>query len=249
MVNGNINGFQVELTSKELELINKIHLVREKGNFQTVRKTIGENAIKSLLTKLYPANDIKTMEKVLGVSDSSISNWFKSLGIPSVRRHMSNKVFPANFDASFVLPFDKTSINYLAIKMDVDLAYLIGFSLGDGAMEKYSLEVFNRDLGMQTYLESIMKKYGAVNKSVDPNGFWKLRLSSLKIANLAKQNKKVNNETMDFIFSDDLLAQKFLAGFWDAEGSVLKQDNYFHIYLYNSNKDLIERIQNYLELR
>ena len=38
-----------------------------------------------------------------------------------------------------------------------------------------------------------------------------------------------------------------LAGFWDAEGSVLKQRSYFHVYLYNSNKDLLDKISKYLE--
>lgn len=247
MVNGNTFVAQFNLSLNDLELIHKIHSIREKGNFQTMYNVVGKSNVKCLLNKLYPNNDIKNLEKILGVPDSSISHWFKLLGITSVRKHLSNNSYAANFNSSIVLPLNKTAINFSAINVDADLAYLIGFSLGDGTVEKYSLEVFNKDLGMQKYLESIMSKYGAVTKSVTGKRLWKLRLSSIKIANLVKQNKQVNEDTLNFIFSDNLLAQKFLAGFWDAEGSVLKQAKYFHLYLYNSNKILMDRIKNYLD--
>ena len=39
------------------------------------------------------------------------------------------------------------------------------------------------------------------------------------------------------------------SGFWDAEGSVRKQDNYFHVYLYNSDIKLLETMGGFLNTR
>ncbi|MBI4150879.1 LAGLIDADG family homing endonuclease, partial [Candidatus Woesearchaeota archaeon] len=59
----------------------------------------------------------------------------------------------------------------------------------------------------------------------------------------------IREDTLDYIFADDALALPFIAAFWDAEGTVRKQGNYFHIYLYNTNFRLIERIREFLGAR
>lgn len=247
MVNYKQKPMQISLDSGNLELINKIKESRKGGNFQTVRKTIGDGQLINLLNNLYPKHDMKTLENLLGIPDSSLGYWFKQLGIPVVRNHVNNRVFAANFDFSFVLPVGNGATNFSAINVKQDLAYLAGFCLGDGSVDKHSLEVFNKDFGMKDYLKSTMAKFGKVGESKRSNGLWRLRLSSSKIARLIKEYKKANQDTIDFIFSNDELAKSFIAGFWDAEGSVLKQKKYFHVYLYNSDKNLIFRISAYLK--
>ncbi len=246
MVNYKIPEMCLQLDSEDLRLVNRIKKLRHSGNFQTIRKEIGDEKLTDLIRKLYPQNDFKSLEVILGVPDSSLGHWFVQLGIQRTRRRVSNFVFPASFDRQTVIAGGKMAKNISAIKLDENLAYLVGFCLGDGAVQKFMVEVFNKDKGMKEFLKATMKRYGKVQDVTRKDGLWKLRLSSVKIASLIKQNKKMVQETIEYIISDTALAQSFLAGLWDAEGSVLKQRNYFHVYLYNSNKELLDVISDYL---
>lgn len=248
MVNQKLAMLDSKLSQRDSDMISRIKSIKQDGNFHTMRKTFGEQKLISLIGRLYPKNDIKTLEKIMNVPDSSLSYWFKQLGIKTTRRHISNSAIPADFDGCFVLNTQNTTTNINAINIDEGLAYLIGFCIGDGSVEKYSIEVFNKDTGMKKYLENVMKPYGKVKQRLRPDGLWKLRLSGVKIANLIKRNKAIREDTLDYILSDDELAGRFLAGLWDAEGSVLRQGKYFHIYLYNSNKRLIDKISEFLGL-
>jgi hypothetical protein len=236
---------QIDVASQEL--INMITQIRKKGNFQTVRKVLGDKKIKELLQSLYPKFDIVSLEKIFGVADSTLSHWFKVLGIKTTRRHISNQAVAANFNGNIIITKNNKSIKLSAIKITPELSYLIGFALGDGSIQKYQVEVFNQDKGMYTYLHKIMNKLGPVSLDQRDDGLWRIRLSNTKIADIIKRNKQVRIDTLEFILSDSILASRFIAGFWDAEGSVLKQAKYFHVYLYNSNKDLLDYIADYLK--
>ncbi|MFH1587278.1 MAG: LAGLIDADG family homing endonuclease [Candidatus Diapherotrites archaeon] len=246
MVNYRLDAIVQGISQDDVNTINKINLIRKESNFQKVRKSIGDKKLIKLINNLYPQNDIKALEKIFNVPDSSLSYWFKQLGVKSRRRHINNLAIPANFSGSSIFMSREGSTNISAIPIDKDLSYLVGFCLGDGAVQKYCVEVFNKDEGMKEYLKGIMEKYGKIKETVRQDGLWKIKLSSVKIADLIKRNKIEREDTIMHILSEDLLAQNFLAGFWDAEGSVLKQKKYFHVYLYNSNKRLLDNISNYL---
>lgn len=247
MVNYNSFGFSENLTKNDQETIRQINEIRKKHNFRAVKRIVGAERLVKLLKKLYPKNDIKTIERIMNIPDSTLAHWFKNFEIPFVRRHVSTAVFPANFDGSTVTTHRNTAKNFSAIKIDGNLSYLIGFCIGDGAIQKYMVEAFNKDVGMKDYLKTTMQRYGIVQEVIRADGLWKLRLSSVKIAALIKRNGKIVEGVLEYILSDKDLAPKFVAGFWDAEGSVLKQAKYTHVYLYNSNKELLERISKYLE--
>ncbi|HLC92825.1 MAG TPA: LAGLIDADG family homing endonuclease [archaeon] len=237
------------LTEHESETIKKINDLRVNHDFRAIKKIIGKENIAALLAKLYPKNDITTIEKILNVPDSILGCWFRNLGIPLVRRHVSTEMFPANFDGSTVIAFGNSAKNLSAIKIGEDLAYMIGFCIGDGAVQKFMVEAFNKDKGMKEYLKATMEKYGTVQEVYRDDGLWKLRLSSVKIAALIKKNGTISEDTLDYIFSEEGLAPRFLAGLWDAEGSVLRQGNYIHVYLYNADKRLLDRISEYLNFK
>ncbi len=247
MVNYNSFGFSERLTKNEQETIRQINEIREKHNFQAVKKIVGTEKLVIFFKKLYPKKDIKTIERITKIPDSTLEYWFKELGLPFVRRHVSALVFPANFDGSTVIAHGNSAKNLSAIKIDDNLSYLIGFCLGDGAVQKYRVEAFNKDIGMKEHLKATMQRYGSVQDISRPDGLWKLRLSSVKIAALIKRNNKIAEDILEYILSHNGLASRFLAGLWDAEGSVLEQANYIHVYLYNSNKELLEKISKYLE--
>jgi len=231
------------------KLIEEITKIRENGNFQTVKNKIGKDKLVTLINKFYPKYDIKTLEKFFKVPDSTLGHWFNDLGIRTTRRHIINESVAANFEHSDVFTKDKKAIKLSAVKITPDLAYLIGFTLGDGAVQKYMVEVFNQDRGMYDYLLNSMKKLGPVTLDQREDGLWRIRLSSRIISDLIKRNKLMRQETVDFILSDSNLAKYFLAALWDAEGSVLKQGKYTHIYFYNSNKELIDLIVGYLNTK
>jgi len=235
----------IDISSKKL--IEEISNVRKKGNFQTVKNTIGKEKLVNLINKFYPKYDIKTLEKIFKVPNSTLSFWFKNLGIETVRRHINNISVAANFNHSGIFTSNNCASKLSAVKITPALAYLIGFTLGDGSVQKYQIEVFNQDKGMYDYLVKIMEKLGPVTLDQREDGLWRIRLSSRKISDLIKRNKIMRKETINFILNNDNLAKHFLAALWDAEGSVLKQKNYFHVYFYNSNKDLIDMVSNYLD--
>ncbi|MDO8647450.1 MAG: LAGLIDADG family homing endonuclease [Candidatus Diapherotrites archaeon] len=239
------NNFNT-LHDANFDLINQIQKIRVNGNLQTMRKQIGSENLKSLLIAFYPKYNITEIQEIIGVPDSTVERWLKQLGVELTRNHITNLVVPANFESSVVLTERSKSTKISAITIDEGLSYLVGFCIGDGSVQKFCIEVFNKDSGMKEHLAQVMKRYGKVGESIRQNGLWKLRLSSVKIADLIKRNKSIRQDTIDYILTNDKLARQFLAGLWDAEGSVLKQGKYFHIYLYNSDKNLIDNISEFL---
>jgi intein-encoded DNA endonuclease-like protein len=229
------------------ELIEQIKEIRKTGNFQTVRKTIGTTRLKEFLNAIYPKFSLQEIETLTGIPDSSLVHWFSQLSIPLSRKHIANVTIPANFDGQIILRDKSGSKRVSAIKITTELAYLIGFSLGDGSIQKFMVEVFNKDTNLKKQLLKILKPYGAITFDERANGLWRLRLSSVKIADLIKQNKVIREDTLDYIFADNELARHFIAAFWDAEGTVRKQGNYFHIYLYNTNFSILARICEFLQ--
>ncbi len=238
---------QNDNSEMDLVLLNQIKEIKKKGNFRQIRKEIGDGKLREFIHEIYPSQSIMQLEKTLGVPDSSLGYWFKQLGIPSIRNHVTNISLPASFNLEKTLSNGKRANTFSAIKITPDLAYLVGFALGDGSVQKYMVEVFNQDYSLHDWLLPIMKKYGVVSRDTRSDGLWRLRLSSVKIANLIKVNKKIREDTLDYILSDNVLANIFIAAFWDAEGTVRRQGKYYHLYLYNTNLTLLNKIGQYLQ--
>ena len=235
-----------EIDDRTRSSIEEVTNILERGNFQTVKNEFGETNLRNLLLKLYPKYSVTKIEEITGISDSTICYWFKKLGIPSERWHsvISSK---AGGRDSTKLRRRRGNISKVAtVKITPELAYVIGFTLGDGAIQKYMVEVFNKDEGLRLPLYNYLKPYGTITEDRREDGLWRLRLSSVKIANLIKINKKPNKGTIDYIFKKDKLARKFVAAFWDAEGSVRRESKYFHIYLYNSDTYLLDKVEEFL---
>ncbi len=228
----------------------EISKIREYGNFQTIKNRIGETKLKNSLLTLYPKYTIKEIESITGIADSTLARWFKYFGIfPEMRWHIKIISKAGTKTSERLLRKGNTFTKRLTVQITPDLAYLIGFALGDGAIQTYMVEVFNKNEGFYQYLSQIMKTYGSVTEDRRPNGLWRLRLSSVMIANLIKKNKEIDKETIDFIFKNKKLTRKFIAAFWDAEGTVRRQNKYYHIYLYNTNKYLLDKVCEFLQAK
>ncbi|VVB60938.1 LAGLIDADG-like domain protein [uncultured archaeon] len=232
------------------ELLSQINEIRKNGNFQTVKKTIGEEKIRQFINSMYPNFSITEIEAMTGIPDSTLEHWFKLLKISPIRNHIATVSIPSNTDAQTIITQGLTTKKVSSIKITPKLAYVIGFTLGDGSVQKYMVEVFNKDKALRRVLFDYLTPYGSITQDERPNGLWRLRLSNGKIANLIRDEKGIRQDTLDFIFKDETLARNFIAAFWDAEGAILKKKdrkNYCDRYLYNSNKYLIDKICKFLE--
>lgn len=231
------------------QLLKKISQIREKGNFQTLKKEVGEERLKEFINSIYPKFSITEIEKITGIPDSTLGHWFNRLEIPFIRNHISCLSLPSDTDSEVVIGKDNVTKKIQSVKITPELSYLIGFSLGDGNIQRYNVDIFNKDIKLREVFLNIIQKYGSITEYVRPDKLWRLRLSSGRIANLIKNENKIRKDTIDFIFNREKLAKKFIAGFWDAEGSVWytsMKPNYYHIYLFNSNKYLLEKIKEFL---
>lgn len=219
---------------------------QNKGNFQTVKKYIGEERLIEFFNTIYPKFSLPEIQLITGIPDATLERWFQELDIPLVRAHIKNISIAGDKNEEVIIKKDITSYRINTIKITPELAYFIGFALGDGTIEKYMPEVFNQDKKLKEPLFNIMKEYGSITEDERNDGLWRLRLSSVVIANLIKDEKGIRKDTLNYIFDKDELARKFIAAFWDAEGTVRPQGKYYHIYLYNSNEYLINKVKEFL---
>lgn len=232
-------------------ILSKIKEIKNnKGNFQTIKKVIGEERLREFFNSIYPKFSITEIETIMGIPDSTLNHWFNRLGIPAVRHHIVTKTFPSNIDSEIIVSKDGITYNSATVKITPELAYVIGFTLGDGSIQQYMVEVFNKDRNLRNILFNYLKPYGTITEEERENGLWRLRLSNGRIANLIKDKKGIREDTLDYIFNNDKLAKNFVAAFWDAEGSVrVRNDakNGYYVYLYNSNSLLLDKICDFLK--
>ncbi len=198
----------------EETLLTQIQELRKaKRSFVGIRKEIGEERLQAFLKTLYPKYSLPELEQITGIPNSTLGFWFKRLNISRTRRHIKNFSVAAQEDFEFVVAKDDRALRICGIKLTPELAYLIGFALGDGNIEQYSVATFNSNNLLHAPLARIMQPYGIVTDRVRPDGLWRLRLSSVRIANLIKDKKGVRKDTLAFIFHHDELARKFIAAF------------------------------------
>lgn len=229
-------------------ILKKIQKLRKtKHDFRTIKKVIGEDRLREFINSIYPKFSVTEIEIITGIPDSTLGFWLKKLNMPSIRHHVVSRAFPGKSESEMIV--SQGGLTYIAatIKMTPELAYLIGFVLGDGSVQQYMIEAFNKDRNLREVIFKYMKPYGTITKEERPNGLWRLRLSNGRIANLIKDKNGIREDTLDYIFSNDELAGNFIAAFWDAEGSVLPRKYGYCVYLYNSNSFLLDRIYNYLK--
>lgn len=235
-----------EIDEKTMSSIEEVTDILEKGNFQTVKKRFGKTNLKRLLLKLYPKYTLPEIERITNVPDSTLEYWFKRLKIATIRKNVKSYSKAGKCDYERMKKEDSRITKVNVVKMTPDLAYIVGFALGDGSIQKYQLAVFNKDKSLYSYLYKLLSRYGPLSEDKRSDGLWRLRLSSIRMASLIRKNGKLNKETIDYIFKRDKLARKFVAAFWDAEGSVRRESKYFYIYLYNSNTYLLYKVEEFL---
>ncbi len=133
--------------------IQVISKAREYGNFQTIKKTAGETKLKDSLLSLYPKYTIKEIESITGIADSTLSRRFEYFDIPSgMRWHIKVLSKAGNKTSESLIRNGNAFTKRITVLITPDLAYLIGFALGDGTIQPYMVEVFNQNEGFKQYL-------------------------------------------------------------------------------------------------
>ena len=181
------------------EMLEEIQEARNLGNFQTIKKLVGEERLIEFLNTVYPKFSLPEIEQITGIPDSTLQRWFRELDIPLTRAHISNIAMPGNEDSEVIITKDSKSYKVSTIKITPELSYVIGFILGDGSTEKYDTEAFNRNLSLRQPILEILQKYGVVTEKEREDGLWKLRLSGVVIANLIKNENGIRYDTVNFI--------------------------------------------------
>ena len=137
----------------DANLITQIRNIKyNKGNFQTIKNKIGEERLKDFFTTLYPKFTITEIEAITEIPDSTLERWFQQLRIPFIRHRIRSKAFVGNENSEIIVA--KNGITFRAVKVNItpQLAYLIGFTLGDGSVQQYMIEVFNKDRKLREIL-------------------------------------------------------------------------------------------------
>lgn len=233
------------LSAEQAEIAANIRDCTTKGDLRRVLQRVGEGCLRQFLLSLYPALSLGEIETATGIPDSTLGYWFRRLRIPTNARHARSVSVLCDEDGFSVMGTPESAVYEHKIMLTPELAYLIGFALGDGTIETYSVATFNKEETVVRYLQTICEKYGKVTYRKREDGLHKLRLSSRKIACLIRENGKIREDTVDYVLNDPECSKYFIAAFWDAEGSVAAKQIGIcssNVVLYNSNKQLLEKI-------
>src|SRR3989338_5838297 len=173
---------------------------RDGSNFQTLRKEVGEERLKEFFNAIYPKFTITEIEKITGIPDSSLGYWFDKLDIPFTRHHAKTIAYAGDKDETgAVVTVENKTYELVTIKITPELAYVIGFALGDGSVSQYMVEVFNKDKALRKPLFEFLKPYGTISEDERDYGLWRLRLSNGRVANLIKDQEGLRYDTLEYI--------------------------------------------------
>jgi len=63
-----------------------IDIRKENHDFRTIKKQIGEDRLKEVISTIYPKFTITEIESITGIPDSTLGHWFKLLNILKRKR-------------------------------------------------------------------------------------------------------------------------------------------------------------------
>ncbi len=131
------------------------------------------------------------------------------------------------------------------VEPDSDLAYFLGFALGDGSFSHRMISI-HQSLGEKDYLpilESLVarlsrKHGGAVNRSIYEERLLDLTWCNSKISRIIKFLHEKRYDQIDG-FLNGRFSAEFVAGLWDADGDVDSE----HPRLHNTDLRLLQAVQ------
>lgn len=132
------------------------------------------------------------------------------------------------------------------VRLTTELAYLLGWIVGDGHSNRREIDAIvslHESRLVEPSFKCLLARFGKV-LVVPRNGSHIIRCGSTELARiLCTATGQRFWKNVDFILETPRFAAEFIAGLWDADGGIFREDNgAFRAHLYNSNLYLLERI-------
>lgn len=204
----------IKNSSQSIEFPLEFNRVKELKNFDLISTELGKEKFRTILQILYYdlGLSINTIAKAIDVYPIIVSKWFKALEIPVhpvgeriVRSHL-------------VLFKPPSATGKNLIQLTEELAYFIGFVIGDGYTDKKKglVEAINTEFSIKRPIKRVMTSVGKVRElqgvTVKGNRYWRLQVSDVALARLFSSN------SINFILNNPRFAKQLIAGFYDADG-------------------------------
>lgn len=225
------------------------NLVTSGAKLPELLKSFGQNEFKQLLqTLLYSMTETEIARKA-GRSHKLIAFWTKRFGL--FQHKMGSKGAPlliGSLPGKESLPVIKTMqgrrVKIVSVSPDSDLAYFLGFAIGDGSFAQRSVSI-HQSMGEKDYLpilESLLvrlsrKLGGGVNRSIHQGRLLDLTWCNSRISRMIMFLHEVRYDQIDG-FLNGRFSAEFVAGFWDADGDVDRQ----HPRLHNTDLRLLQAV-------
>jgi len=225
-----------------------------------------ENYIRELRNKA-KENNIKTkeIENRLNIRKYTFNWWYRQ-GFPlnifdklnKIYFELTRKELPIN-EILYSCKGTRHKSLRLPEKLNEDLAYLMGYILGDGHLSNYKkslrLELYDVCKEHIINMKSLFKRYFNINRVYifKDRGNFVLRINSKVL--LTFLNKifeipigKKEKIKIPLIIKEKDLIKEFIAGFFDAEGCIYHNKKYgYSLTISQYRKEILEEIKDYLK--
>jgi intein-encoded DNA endonuclease-like protein len=127
------------------------------------------------------------------------------------------------------------------------LSYIVGTVLGDGNVGHYLTRLRTTTLSFNESFAESLKKVGVESKTVynNPRESWNTYVCSVEFA------KWLKNLTIDDIRNNVINNKKrmieFIRGFYESEGSAKKWYNVVYVEMANTNKEILDLIEEFIK--
>ncbi len=191
--------------------------IKQSRSLREVINALGFDGTREVFYGIY-VNKGKSMEEMaeeLAKDYRTINKWIKKLGIKPIPykapSHLPRLVLETPMERTRLVVVDGKHVKMLSIHLTDELAYLIGFTIGDGYVRDNGIELCNTEFGLIDPLLSILSKVSMehggkigiqyrefkTGKGMDREGAYSYRIwfSNSNIARLIKTDKKWRNDT------------------------------------------------------
>lgn len=214
------------------ELPKEVTIMKGK-TFREISKEIGYEQFHEVMHNMYTVHGMGTIDigNLLDKADVTIASWLKRLGI-EVRPHKYRTYARLGAEEDWKIEtVNGEQVKTHIIVPDEDLVRLIFFTIGDGSVGDYTIQIHQTNDKLFPTLHERMQRYGKVFVDFyDANGGkvtelkdaykYRLTLNRSEIARLISYHKKWRFDTIQFALANKKLAVYAITSLWDADGSI-----------------------------
>ena len=251
----------------------EISIFKEAKDIYEIVARIGDERTEEVLQTLYWKPNmlsLRKMGRLLRKRPETVRRWLKKYKIkirPKKKpKHLGKLVKNSREERPPKLEFINMEwVELHPMYPERNLSYLLGFTVGDGFVTRRRIEMRNTEFGLLDptleMVNAFCKKYGSSNrvyyldeakKEVSTRAeayMWSIRLYNKAIVSLiTRKGEALRRDTIGFLLQRPFIGD-FLAGLWDADGTVTTQNRRIRIYLDQSEprKWLLEKIRQALK--